>query len=218
MKKRLIRVSIITFAILLSIALFLFIYEYSSGQEQLFNRYSLSKSEIDSLQDGDIILRHGYGIVSDMIGKTLNEEFNVSHCAIVCRPNKDSIYIIHSVSSTLSDFDGVQACGLNKFMQESKPNSVIVVRYKQKNKKSLSCISKRANYYLQKQVPFDDSFNIKDTSKIYCSELPWLIFYNEFKDDIFNLESPNEIDHKKFSAFWNKNKFDIIINHQKRIK
>jgi hypothetical protein len=217
-KKRLIRVLIIILVILLSIALFLFIYEYRSGQEQSFNKYRLTDSEIDSLQDGDIILRHGFGVVSDMIGETMNEKFNVSHCAIVCRPSADSIVIIHSVSSSLSNFDGVQTCELNKFMQESKPNSIMVVRYKSKINKSLSCISKRANYYLQKQVPFDDSFDIIDHSKIYCSELPFLIFKDEFNDDIFNSTDLEKTTHKRFAAFWDTTRFNIIINHQIRKK
>ena len=215
-KKRLYRVLIIAGVILISIVLFLFIYEYRSGQEQSFNKYRLSKTEIDSLHDGDIILRHGYGIVSDMIGETMHEKYNVSHCAVVCKPSPDSIYIIHSVSSTLSDYDGVQTCGLNKFMQESKPNSIIVVRYKPKVSKDLSCISKRANDYLRKMVPFDDSFDIVDHSKIYCSELPFLIFKEEFNDDIFNSQDPEKDTHKKFEAFWDTTRFSIIINHQLR--
>jgi hypothetical protein len=215
-KKRLIRVLIITLVILLSIALFLFIYEYRSGQEQSFNKYRLSKTELDSLHDGDIILRHGFGIVSDMIGETMNEKYNISHCAVVCKPSPDSIVIIHAVSSSLSDFDGVQTCEINKFMQESKSNSIMVVRYKPKINKDLSFISKRANYYLQKQVPFDDKFDIVDHSKIYCSELPYLIFKEEYNDDIFNAENKDLSTHRRFAAFWDTTRFSIIINHQLR--
>lgn len=217
-KKRLFRVLIITGVILLAITLFLFIYEYRSGQEQSFNKYRLTKSETDSLHDGDIILRHGFGIVSDMIGETMNEEYSVSHCGIVCKPTTDSIVIIHSVSSSLSDFDGVQTCPLNKFMQESKPNSVMVVRFKPKINKDLSCISRKANEYLQKKVSFDDAFDIKDHSKIYCSELPFLIFKEEFNQDIFNSADPEKSTHKLFKAFWDTENFSIIINHHTRKK
>lgn len=217
MRKKLFRVLIIISVILLSIALFLFIYERRSGQEQSFNKYRLTKAEIDSLHDGDIILRHGFGLVSDMIGKTMNEEYNISHCAIVCKPTPDSVYVIHSVSSSLSDFDGVQTCEINKFMQESKPNSVMVVRYKTKICKDLSCISKKAHEYLKRQVAFDDDFDIKDHSRIYCSELPFLIFKEEFHHDIFNSEDPEKTTHKLFKSFWDTTQFNIVINHQLRI-
>ncbi len=213
MKKRLVRVLIIIFVLLVSIVLFLFIYEYRSKQEQFFNSYLLSKNEIDSLQDGDIILRHGFGLVSDMIATKMNEKYSVSHCAIVCKPKIDSLYIIHSVSSTLSNFDGVQYCSFKNFVKESKPNSIIVVRYKSKKN---HLISQKAKYYLDREVPFDDKFDIQDTNYIYCSELPWLIFFQEFNDDIFNVKSSNEINNKKFAAFWNPEKFDIIINHQEK--
>ncbi len=215
-KKRLFRVLIITGVILFAIILFLFIYEYRSGQEQSFNKYRLSQTEIDSLHDGDFILRHGFGVVSDMIGETMNEEFSVSHCGIVCRPTPDSIVIIHSVSSSLSNFDGVQTCALNKFMQESKPNSIMVVRYKPKIDKDLSCISKRANEYLQQKVQFDDDFDIVDHSKIYCSELPFLVIKEGFNQDIFNSTDTKETTHKLFKSFWDTTQFSIIINHQLR--
>lgn len=218
MKKKLIRVSIITVAILFSITLFLLVYDYRSEQEQSFNRYRLSKNEIELLQDGDIILRHGFGVVSKMIGETMHEKYNISHCAIVSRPTHDSISIIHSVSSSLSDFDGVQVCSLDKFMQESMPNSVIVVRYKPKQKNEMSLISKRAAYYLEQKVPFDDDFDINEHSKIYCSELPYLVFKEEFKVDIFDAAHPEKSRHKKFEAFWDTAMFSIIINHQLRKK
>lgn len=216
-KKRLFRVLIITSVILILFALFLFIYEYRSGQEQSFNKYRLSQTEIDSLHDGDIILRHGFGIVSDMIGETMNEKFNVSHCAILCK-TPDSVYVIHSVSSSLSNFDGVQTCDMNKFMQESKPNSIIVVRYKPKIAKNLSCIAAKAHEYLKMQVPFDDKFDIQEHSRIYCSELPYLIFKSEFNDDIFNAADPDKSTHKRFEAFWDTTRFTILINHQLRKK
>ena len=103
-------------------------------------------------------------------------------------------------------------------MQESKPNSIIVVRYKPKINKDLSYISKRANYYLKKQVPFDDKFDIVDHSKIYCSELPYLIFKEEYNDDIFKAANTELSNHNRFEAFWDTTRFSIIINHQLRKK
>lgn len=171
---------------------------------------------MDSLKDGDIILRQGFGIVSESISKTLSEEFRISHCAIVRRPNSDSIVIIHSVSSSLSDVDGVQTCEINKFIQESQPNTIIVVRFKSNDGKPNSLISNRADYYLRQNIPFDGSFDVKDSTEFFCTELIWKVLKDEYNKDILNIDRPDQLDANKFSVFWDSPHFDVIINHQKK--
>ncbi len=216
MKKKLIKISLFIVSTLVLITLFLFAYEYKSEQEQLHNKYRLSKAEMDSLQDGDIILRQGFGIVSESISKTLSEEYRISHCAIVRRPNPDSIVIIHSVSSSLSDVDGVQTCEINKFIQESQPNTVIVVRFISNDGKSNSAISERANYYLHQQIPFDSDFDVKDSTKFFCTELIWKVLKDEYHKDILNIDQPDQLNANKFSVFWDSPHFKVILNHQKK--
>lgn len=194
--------------------MFLFAYEFKSEQEQLHNRYRFTKEEIALLEDGDIVLRQGFGLVSESISRTLNEEYKISHCAIVRKPTPDSIIIIHSVSSSLSDVDGVQSCGLNKFVRESQPGTIIVSRFKSSGSKSNSAISDRADYYLQKQIKFDNSFDIRDSSKFFCTELIWKILIDEFQMDILNIDQPDQISANKFGVFWNSPHFEVIFNHQ----
>ena len=79
---------------------------------------TLSEDEITLIQDGDIILRHGNGLVSDLIVKSLHEEFDISHCAIITKKNNDFV-VIHSVSQSLSDYDGVQSQSLKSFVKSS---------------------------------------------------------------------------------------------------
>ncbi len=214
---------IIIFSIILVtgllIWLFLFIYEYRSKQEQLFSGYSLTKSEIDSLHDGDIILRHGYGLVSDGIVETLNSDINISHCAILTKDTNNRWMIIHSVSQSLSDFDGVQSQDLNSFIKDSKVNSVIVVRYRFKPGEDSSLIGKKAKYYLNKRVPFDMDFDLKDSTKIYCAELLWRIFKDYYNYDCFDTDNPGLHDKNynlTFYPFLDPKHFRIIINHHTR--
>ena len=184
-------------------------------QEQFFYRYKLSKEELGKIQDGDIILRHGYGFVSDMIVEKLGEKYDLSHCAIICK--EDTNYkIIHSVSSSLSDIDGVQSQDLKNFVNESQYNSIIVVRYKPPINKPLSAISRKARYYLSKQIPFDNAFNINDSSEFYCTELLWKVILNEYHDDFMLDENNRRKDHMDFNTFLDSTRFQIIINHQAR--
>lgn len=197
--------------------MFLFWYEYRAKQEHLFSTYSLSKAEIQKIQNGDIILRHGFGMASDIIVKTLNEKYDISHCAILCK-DSDNISVIHSVSQSLSDFDGVQTQSLSRFISDCKTNTVIVVRYKNPQHSNNNIIAERAKYYLSKKIPFDNDFDIRDSSRFYCNELIWRAIKDGYNVDIFKdqLKDSDKKTHYKFNALWDTTHFEIIINHQLR--
>jgi len=211
------KVIVVIISVIAMIILFLFAYDHKSKQEQLFSGYSLTPAEDSLIHDGDIILRYGYGIISDIIVEQLDEPFALSHCGIICK--NDSSIVIHSVSSSISPFDGVQYQSLKSFVKDSKKNSIIIVRFKLPDeRKSLSAISKRAYYYLNKKVPFDHKFDISDSSKIYCSELIYLVIKDEFGMDIFKNKMKTKLDHFRYAAFLDTAHFSIIINHQLRKK
>jgi len=84
-----------------------------------------------------------------MIVERLGEVYDISHCAIVCK-DRDSIYVIHSVSQSLSPYDGVQSQELDPFIHDSKENSVIVVRYKSKYPERMAAISANGQNFILK--------------------------------------------------------------------
>ena len=156
----------------------------------------------DSVQPGDIILRKSYGLISDIITSQLKDTVNISHCGILDKNEKGEFYVIHTLSKMVSDYDGMQSCSLEEFLNDSRPETVRVVRFKNTNSKN---IADNARYYLKEKIPFDDSFNIGDTTTFYCSELPIHIIRNIFGTDIsFNAQKP------KFSLFMNPDFFSII--------
>jgi uncharacterized protein YycO len=199
---------------LLPIFLFLYIYEYRSVQEQLFSDYHLTQEELNKINSGDIILRKGYGLVSATISETYNTNLDVSHCAFIIKKNNE-FSVIQSVSQSLSDFDGVQSQDLKTFVKDSRKGSVIIVRYKPHPLDDVSKITKRANYYLEKKVPFDHDFDPNDSTKIYCSELLWRVFKDSYNIDIFKSEDGKiEYNYKTFDAFVDSSHFKTIINHR----
>jgi hypothetical protein len=215
MKRIVLIVFIVFFSIITSAWLFLRAYEYRSSQEQFFYRYTLSDKEYNEIQDGDIILRHGYGLVSDLIVEQLKEKYDLSHCAIVVRTDT-GLAVINSISSSISNIDGVQAQDLKSFIQESQYNSVVVIRYKPKINKPDSAIARKAKYYLARQIPFDEAFDINDSSEFYCTELLWKVILNEYGDDIMAGKNNARKDHLRFDTFLDTTRFKIIIDHQKR--
>jgi hypothetical protein len=206
-------------ALLAIIAIYVTTNEVKANKKLVLSIYNLSENEYSRIQAGDIILRLGYGTVSESISKILNEEYKISHCGIIvpCDSCRNNYKVIHSVSSSLSPIDGVQDDCLDIFIKNSQPNSILITRYKNLDSNDKNKLISWANYYLKQGIPFDHSFDVNDSSSFYCTELLLHIFSNA------NIYLPNKylenknMDRLKFKYFWDSNYFEIIINHQTQI-
>ena len=162
----------------------------------------------DSLQSGDIILRRSYGLISDIIVMNLNDTLDVSHCGIIIKEPDSSYKVIHSLSKKVSNADGVQICGLEQFMADSKTETVRVFRFLSD---SQGKIAAQALRYLKQKVPFDETFDATDSTSLYCSELPVQSIRNAFKIDVSSGEKM-----LKFSVFLQPDFFreiPFVSNH-----
>lgn len=197
------------------LAIGIFVYLYNREQQWEYVRHDrLTTEEIAKLRSGDIILRWGFGVVSGSIARTLNEEFSVSHCGIVNVDTNGKVRVIHSVSASLSDFDGLQDCTIKQFCRESKGNSILVVRFRDTNDIPLGDLSITAQKYLDKKIPFDGVFDINDNSEMYCSEMVWSALKETYGYDIYPNKSKTEV--VKFAPFFDTVHFQRIINHHKK--
>ncbi|MGB2684549.1 MAG: YiiX/YebB-like N1pC/P60 family cysteine hydrolase [Olleya sp.] len=176
--------------------------------------YKLSPKEKAKLQTGDIILRRGYGFVSTMISKMMSEDYDVTHLGVVIKQN-DNLKIAHALSSSVSNQDGLRLQAIDSFVHNSHDSTILVTRLKNIDTIKQSKIVKQIDYYYKKQLPFDHSFNYKDTTEHYCSELIWRIYEHNLKilqvaDSITDQQKYNTL-----KTFYDPNYFNIIINHQK---
>ncbi|MBK8228251.1 MAG: hypothetical protein IPK70_13890 [Flavobacteriales bacterium] len=185
----------------------------TEGNEAGGSGYLLSDAEMAELQPGDIILRRGHGLVSDLISSVLSEEYDVSHCGIVAE-HDSALWVIHSVSSSVSEADGMQSHRLQSFVGQSKPGSVIVTRLRTAADRSL--IARRAKELLRRKVPFDHDFDLEDTTRIYCSELVWRIIRDDYGIDVFDAPAVGDkAGRYRFMRLLDTARFEVILNHQK---
>lgn len=77
--------------------------------------------------------------------------------------------IIHSLSPFVSTSDGMQICSLEEFVADANPESIIAVRVMNSMR---GRITAAARYYLARRVPFDELYDVTDTTAFFCSELP----------------------------------------------
>ncbi len=167
--------------------------------------YELTAKELGSLRPGDIVLRMGYGLVSTMLENSAGG-MGVSHCGILTGEGPD-FGVIHSISSDLADEDGVQDCTLREFVRCAKPGSFAAVRCRVADSEG---IVRHASRYLERRVPFDLLFDIRDSSKIFCSELIYLVILNASGYPIFDTE---KMDYN-FTSFFDRSLFEALIDHR----
>jgi hypothetical protein len=154
------------------------------------------------LRSGDIILRKSYGLISEIVVMQLNDTLNISHCGVIIKDSSDNVQVIHSLSKKVSDSDGVQICTLSEFLNASKIETVRIVRFRDD---TLNYIPQKAQYYLEQKIPFDEKFNMSDTTTFFCSEFPIHILKTGFDVDIsFGSRKPT------FSVFLNNRFFDEV--------
>ena len=173
----------------------------------------LTPEQLALLEEGDIILRRGYGFFSDIISQKLHDSlFDVTHSAILYREN-NKWRVIHSLSSDVSPIDGMQSQSLHNFLRHSMPEKLLVVRPKKITPEQGKEIVSRAKYYLSLKIPFDHIGTIDEPSKLYCSEL----IYQILDHDLHLVSFPTEYKKRKEAFYtmrtlYDPQYFEIIIN------
>ncbi|WP_372474619.1 hypothetical protein AB4865_04955 [Capnocytophaga sp. ARDL2] len=155
-------------------------WDEKSEQKQINQRIesaSLSEIQMSKIQDGDIILRRGYGLLSDWVADYFNQSaYDVSHAGILYKKGEEW-YVIHSLSADNRNISGVIEESLNSFLHYSQANKLVVVRVKNISSMQQNQLVSYAKEYVKMQTPFDKKGNIHDDSELFCTELIWYILF-----------------------------------------
>ena len=139
------------------------------------DRDSFSIAESSLLRPGDLILRRGSSIASDLIVTVLQDGSGLSHCALVMANNGKEISLLHSVNASFGGADGVQVTQLAAFNRNSLPHSLVVLR-PLATAAELHAIETMAENFRDHPAAFDNDFDLSDRRSLYCSELMVSIF------------------------------------------
>lgn len=177
-------------------------------------RDHISAEEIAQLDLGDLVLHRGMGLAADMIVLSMNEPAGFTHCALVA--GKDPLVLVHSLSSSLGDFDGVQTTDIQYFNKKSFPSSIVALRpsYAPGQK---DATLKWAWEQVQNRIPFNNFYDLADTKTLYCSQylteaLRAGGFYK--KEEKFRMSGPV----LAFSNFLEPQRFQVLFSHNPLIK
>ncbi len=133
-------------------------------------------------EEGDILLRQGNSFISSMIVKAFPTAQGMSHCGILVR-DRGSWRIIHSISGSISDTDGIRIDNLTSFMSKAHPGHVRHVKPTFQIDRKL--LRHGAWHYLKQNAPFDHDFDLETRNRLYCSELIRAVYLDAGAEDVF---------------------------------
>lgn len=122
---------------------------------------------VEKLEDGDIILRRGDGIISDMARNFSTSDKRFSHVGIVAHVGS-RVSVIHSIQEEEKGFDGVVAEEMPGFMQEAQDWAIYRIRLPADIRKE---IAHKALTVATKGIRFDNDFDLDTRNAMYCTEL-----------------------------------------------
>lgn len=176
----------------------------------------LPDSILETLKNGDIILRKGDGPLSFHLSRSTGEDY--THCGVIFKHNKQW-GIIHTLGSDASykGINGVQTQSLETFVKQSADSTLFICRpvFKENIGDNIVLSAKQ---FLKQKIPFDYGFSMITTDKFYCSELLYYVFkaVNDQKN-IFDIVIKNKSYILMFSTFFNEHNFTPIFNLKSNI-
>lgn len=141
-----------------------------------FKREKLSVEEIDChrIADFDIVLSKGQSVQSKFINLLKLSSGDYTHTGILFNEN-DTIFVLHATPDGTEE-NGIRYDDLQTFIDLSKVNEIVVLRPRIGSDTMARLLRSECNRYMKLEAPFDYDFNNYENSRLYCTELVWLIY------------------------------------------
>lgn len=141
-------------------------------------------------RSGDLILRHGKGIISESFMFMSLKDRKFSHAGMVLVEG-DSIYVVHALGGETAVDNAVKKHSLAEFCDPADNHSFAIYRYKDMNdEQRQSFVNEMLDAY-RKKINFDMDFSMETDSVQYCSELVWKSITHAMKDINYLDQSKN---------------------------
>ncbi len=174
------------------------------------SNFDMPPQLLGNLQDGDVILRKGNTLLSELIALNFPEAEGMSHCGFIFKID-NHYQVIHTISKSLSDIDGIRMSPLEDFIRDAKQHRICIIRYyKELNS---AAMKEKCLILLKQQIPFDDDFDLNDSSRMYCSELLRQIYLDEGEKDFFQKRKIAGVSVIDLSTFFNPKLFTPVYKN-----
>lgn len=134
---------------------------------------------VNILKDGDIVFRRGTGLTSQVVIR-VDDKGIYSHLGII-KFIEGKCCVIHAVPGE-QDFEGdkdrIKIEPINSFFSWNKSTSGAIMRLNNSESASRRAAEHAYSLY-KKNILFDHDYDIKDSTKMYCTELIDYVYKNE---------------------------------------
>lgn len=123
----------------------------------------------DSLQEGDLILRHGRGLISDMFMNFSTDEAKYSHSGVLHWEN-GKLMVMHSIDGGENGNNEMRKEPIEIFCHPQAVFGFGVFRFDLDSVK-MAVFDTLIQHYYQEKMEFDLDFDLRTDDKMYCSEI-----------------------------------------------
>lgn len=142
-----------------------------SGQQDdtLAQRWKIVRSAIDSLQEGDLVLRCGNDMVSYSLRDFSQTDKTYSHTGIALLTDS-GMYVYHNMAGDLNPAEVMIREPADSFLAPEYNTAIGVYRYRLSDKEK-SELKKIVLEHYKNKLPFDMNFDLSTDDKMYCVEM-----------------------------------------------
>lgn len=144
------------------------------------------------LQTGDIVLRLGNDVISELFAALNVSDHSFSHCGIVFQENNEWV-VYHSIGGEDNPDAAMRREKFSFFVRSAENKAFGICRYQLQNNQIERLHQKVQEWYKQK-IPFDMQFNLQSNHRLYCAEMLFKAYNYACKTNSF-FETTN---HKGF--------------------
>lgn len=121
------------------------------------------------LRTGDLVFRAGRGYRAEAV--KLVSSSRLSHVGLVDVDRGGRVFVIHAAPPDGRDPGGVERVTLASFAADREATQVVAYRLTGLSPGAARDAVRFAELQAAERIPFDDSFDANDASRLYCSEL-----------------------------------------------
>ncbi len=123
----------------------------------------------EEISSGDIVLRMGNGLVSEIAKSFSQREQRFSHVGILVQ-TKTAMVVVHSVLEDEKNFNGVVVEKLDSFLKDASDWAVYRIKLPADKRHA---IATEALKKATEKIPFDSEYDLQTKDRLYCTEFVW---------------------------------------------
>jgi hypothetical protein len=136
----------------------------------------IETAQIDTarLRSGDLVFRAGRGWEADAVRVMSQDSF--SHVGMIERTDDGRIFVIHAAPPENGGHGFVERVPLSEFNHPRYASDIVFFRRSDVPAEAGARAAEHARAMAAGHVPFDEDFDIADSSALYCTELVLLAY------------------------------------------